>query len=263
MYMKPKYISLFAAYWNKQGLLILSHVNSPGDIVYFALPPQKDLKRGRGLFFCITGQNALSRRAAKMIQRRKSNLKPSLFYSNKCMQKCLLFHVQIKARVQATVVLHHPDHQSRAGSWLLPGSPRSLLLKPRGNSCVMYTVEESWTPKAGEERSKRSQALLRAGKPQRGLASWLGKAPTAEDWIWKMGGVGTTWRMRCAVQGHRWGPLNWLGKDFGARSIGRTLGEVINHNSFWGKQQDSKGKDWKQLNDYGEASKQRDEGRLE
>lgn len=54
--------------------------------------------------------------------------------------------------------------------------------------------------------------------------------------------MGSTWRMRFTVQGQRWGPSNWLGKDFGARSTGGTLGEGVYHSSFWGKQQDPKGR---------------------
>lgn len=40
----------------------------------------------------------------------------------------------------------------------------------------------------------------------------------------EMGGVGSTGRTQQAVQGHRSGPLNWLGKDLGDRRTGGTLG---------------------------------------
>lgn len=162
MYMKPNYWSLLAAYWNKQGLLILSHINSPWDIIYFPLPFLKDLKRGGEGFFCTARQKTLSRIAAKTIQQRKSNLKPSLFYSNKRMHNCLLFHKQISQERKQLWLCTTPS--TRAGSRLLPGSlhaPSSSNpgSKHREESQVRYRAEESQIPTAGEKTSKRNQAL--------------------------------------------------------------------------------------------------------
>lgn len=143
MYMKTNYFSLFAAYWNKQILLVLSHINSPGEIIYFPLPSGKYLKRGREVFFCTTRKVPSRTVAETQIQQRVSNLKPTLFYSNKCTHKCLFF--QFQGSQEWDQLWLHTTPSTRAE--LLPGSPRSLLLKPRHkhseNSQVSYRAELS------------------------------------------------------------------------------------------------------------------------
>ena len=74
--------------------------------------------------------------------------------------------------------------------------------------------------------------MLIAGKPWRDLAPSWAKLPQQEteperqeEWG-AHGGCDTQYR------GHRWGPLNWLGKDFGARSIGGTVGEGVYCSGF-------------------------------
>lgn len=185
MYMKPNYFSLFAAYWNKQGLLILSHINCPGDIIYFPLPSWKDLKRGREVFFCTEIQKTLSRIAAKMIQQRKSNLKPSLFYSNKSVHKRLLFHTQISQECKQPWLCATPSTRAEQapGFCLALHAPSSSNpgSKHRENSQVRYRAEGSRTPKVGEKRSKRNRALQpmeqkpmqrRGGDKQRDSKRW-------------------------------------------------------------------------------------------
>lgn len=217
MYMKANYFSLFAAYWNKQGLLVLPHINTPGEIIYFPLPSRKYLKRGREVFFC-TVRKVLSKTVAEtQIQQRVSNLKPTLFYSNKCMHKCLLFQPQGSQEWDQLWLYATPSTRAEQapGFCLALHSPSSSNpgSKHRENSQFTYRAEESRTPKAGEMRSKRNwglqpmeqkpiqreggdrqrQWVLMAERIQRDLAPVLGKAPTAEDWTGDMGGVGSTW----------------------------------------------------------------------
>lgn len=151
MYMKANYFSLFTAYWNKQGLLVLSHINSPGEIIYFPLPSRKYLKRGREVFFC-TARKVLSRTVADtQIQQRVSNLKPTLFYSNKCMHKCLLFQPQ--GSQEWDQLWLHATPSTRAeqapGFCLALHSPSSSNTgrKHRGNSPFSYRQRRAEPPK--------------------------------------------------------------------------------------------------------------------
>lgn len=110
--------------------------------------------------------------------------------------------------------------QSRAGSWLLPGSPRSLLLKPRqqaqGKLPRLVQGGGQPTPKAAEKRSKRNQALQKpmqgGGEDnQRDNKCWQLENPgetlpfswaklPQQDWTCKTAGVQSTQGMQYAVE---------------------------------------------------------------
>lgn len=74
--------------------------------------------------------------------------------------------------------------------------------------------------------------MLTAGKPWKDLATELGKAPTAGLNLQDRRSAEHMGDAICSIRTARWGPLNWLGKDFGARSTGGTLGERVYHSSF-------------------------------
>lgn len=79
------------------------------------------------MFFCTAIQNSGSNTDPTKGVKFKTN--PLLF--KQVHAQVPTFPVTRKPRMRSAVAPCHPKHQSRAGSWLLPGSPCSLLLEPR------------------------------------------------------------------------------------------------------------------------------------
>lgn len=136
----------------------LSHTNNPQDIIYFPLPPWKGLKEEERFHSVPWHQKTPPRRAANVIQQRKSTLKPSLFYVSDCVHQRGLFHVQV-GQPRSQPWLHATTKQLPSFAWL------SMLPPPQtqGNLLILVQSRGELNPHRWKKETARQAELVGHG----------------------------------------------------------------------------------------------------